>query len=58
MFTYKFDKTGYLIKYKARIVVHEDLYQNQQAETYAATFATRVFRTLMAIAAYFDLDIF
>ena len=43
VFTYKFDEASYLIKYKARIVMRGDLYQNQQAETYAATLATKVF---------------
>ena len=38
--------------------MRKDLYQNQQAETYAATLVTRVFRTLITITAYFDLDIF
>ena len=58
VFTYKFDEDGYLIKYKARLVVRGDLHQSQQEETYAATLATRVFRTLMSVAAHFDLDIY
>ena len=39
-------------------MVRGDLYQNDEQETYAATLAARVFRTLMAIAAHFDLDIY
>ena len=58
VFTYKFDEDGYLIKYKARLVVRGDLHQNQKEDTYAATLATRVFRTLMSVAAHFDLDIY
>jgi len=57
VFTYKFDVDGYLLKYKARLVVRGDLYVQKEKDTYAATLATRVFRALMAIAAYFDLDI-
>ena len=58
VFTYKFDEDGYLLKYKARLVVRGDLYKNQKEETYAIILAARVFRSLMAILAYFDLDVF
>ena len=34
-----------------------DLQVSQFKDTYAATLAARVFRALMAMAAYFDLDI-
>ena len=54
MFTYKFDKDGYLYKYKARLVVRGDL-QDDWGDTYAATLAARVFRLLMAVAAAFGL---
>ena len=57
VFTYKFDEDGYLLKYKARLVVRGDLYQNDQQDIYVATLVARVFRTLMAIATHFDLDI-
>jgi hypothetical protein len=57
VYTYKLDEDGFLLKYKARFVVRGDLYQDQRQETYAATLAARVFRTLMAIAAHFDLEI-
>ncbi|KAI1668028.1 Pol protein [Pyrenophora tritici-repentis] len=42
VFTYKFDEDGYLLKYKARIVVRGDL-QDQYGDTYAATLAARLF---------------
>ena len=58
VFIYKFDEDGWLEKYKARLVVRRDLYQNDQQETYAATLATRVFRTLIVVVVHFDLDIF
>ena len=58
MFTYKLDKDGYLLKTKARICVRGDLQKELTiASTYAATLAARSFRTMMAIAAYFDLEI-
>jgi hypothetical protein len=43
VFTYKFDEDGYLLKYKARLVVRGDL-QEQYGDTYAATLAARLFR--------------
>lgn len=57
VFTYKFDDNGYLVKYKARLVVRGDLQRYSiHDETYAATLASKTFRALMAITAYFDLD--
>jgi len=56
VFTYKFDTDGYLIKFKARLVVRGDLQPTSRQDTYAATLAARVFRCLIAIAAQFDLD--
>jgi len=55
---YKCDKHGRLNRLKARLVVRGD----QQVrifsqETYAATLAARSFRTFMAIAARFDLNL-
>jgi hypothetical protein len=58
VFTYKFDSEGYLAKYKARLVVRGDLCKASDKETYAATLAAKVFRSLMAMAAHFDLDIY
>jgi hypothetical protein len=56
VFKYKFDNEGYLIKYKARICVRGDL-QTTAEDTYAATLAIRIFRALMAIAAYFNMEV-
>jgi len=57
VFTYKFDTDGYLVKYKARICVRGNLQpQSNLQDTYAATLAAKVFRFLMAIIAYFDLE--
>jgi len=57
VFTYKGDEDGYLTRCKSRLVVRGDLQKSSSQDTYAATLAARVFRALMAIAAYFDLDI-
>jgi hypothetical protein len=55
-FVYKFDTDGYLVKYKARLCARGDLQEPSHLNTYATTLATRVFRTLMAIMAAFDLE--
>ena len=55
---YKFDKHGRLQKCKARLVVRDDQQARNAQNTYASTLAARSFRTLMAIAARFDLELF
>lgn len=55
VWTYKFE-SDYLLKYKARLVVRGDL-QTTAEDTHAATLAIQIFRCLMAIAAYFNLEI-
>jgi hypothetical protein len=54
MFKYKFDEDDYLIKYKIRLCVREDLQRIDQ-DTYAAILIARIFRALMTLAAAFDL---
>ena len=57
VFTYKFDTDGYLLKHKARICVRGDLQSHSELQdTYAATLAAKVFRVLIAIIAFFDLE--
>ena len=56
VFKYKFDNEGFLTKYKARICARGDL-QTTSEDTYAATLAVRIFRALMALAAYFNMEI-
>ena len=56
VFTYKFDTDGYLSKYKARLCVRGDLEPPNQTDNYAATLAARTFRSMMAVAAAFDLE--
>jgi hypothetical protein len=57
VFTYKTDGNGYLVKFKARICVRGDLQKLTLEDTRAATLAARTFRTMMALAAAFDLEI-
>jgi len=56
VFKYKLDEHGYLVKFKARLVVRGDLHTTAN-ETYAATLAARTFRALMALAAAFNLEL-
>ena len=58
VFTYKLDQDGYFIKCKARICVRGDLQAKDSiVSTYATTLAARSFRTTVAIAAQFDLEL-
>jgi len=58
VYVYKFDKHGRFIKCKARLVVRGDQQaRSNKQDTYAATLAGRSFRTLIAIAARFDLEL-
>ncbi|KAJ3554331.1 hypothetical protein NPX13_g10642 [Xylaria arbuscula] len=58
VYVYKFNKHGYFMKCKARLVVRGDQQPySSLEETYASTLAGRSFRTLMAIAAKFDLEL-
>lgn len=51
------DTDGYLLKYKACMVVQGNLQQfSFHEEIYAATLASRTVRAIMALAAYFGLD--
>ena len=56
VYVYKFDKHGRLLKCKARLVVRGDQQAYMKQNTYASTLAGRSFRTLMAIAARFNLE--
>ena len=56
VFSYKFDKYGFLIKFKARLCVRGDRQPWNELDTYAATLAKTTFCVLMAICAKFDLN--
>lgn len=58
VYTYKLDQNHHLLKCKARLVVRGDQQKNiTSQDTYAATLASRSFRTLAAIAAKNDLEL-
>jgi hypothetical protein len=56
VFTYKYDSQGYLTRFKARLCVRGDLQPTNSLETYASTLTARSLRTLLAIAARFNLQ--
>ncbi|KAI0993408.1 hypothetical protein K3495_g14777 [Podosphaera aphanis] len=56
VFTYKFDDASYLLKFKARICVQGDLQPKSNEDNYAATLVFQVFRLLMSLVAFFDLE--
>ena len=55
VFTYKFNFNGYLINYKARLVIRGDLFQSSYKDTYAATLALRSFWAIALLIAPYDL---
>jgi hypothetical protein len=58
VFTYKVNAQGVLIKHKARLCVRGDLQKlNPHEDVYAATATFKTFRTLMSLAAAFDLEV-
>ena len=58
VFTYKTNSSGELQRCRSRLVVRGDLQDEASIfSTYAATLAARSFRTVMALAAHFDLEV-
>jgi hypothetical protein len=57
VFTYKFDKDGYYIKAKARLVVRGDLQPRSEEENHAITALARVLRIIIVLMAIYDLDL-
>jgi hypothetical protein len=58
IFIYKSDSNDFLFKYKARIVIRDDLQEvNNAQNVYAATFALKIFRMMMTLIANFHLKI-
>jgi len=58
VFSYKVNSEGVVTRCRSRIVVRGDLQDEQTIQsTYAATLGAKSFRTAMAIAARFDLEI-
>ncbi len=58
VFTYKSDSNDFLFKYKARIVIRDDLQKVDNAQNvYAATLASKIFCMMMTLIADFHLKI-
>ncbi len=58
IFIYKSDSNDFLIKYKARIVIRDDLQKVDNAQKmYAATLASKIFRMMMTLIADFHFKI-
>jgi hypothetical protein len=57
VFIYKYDNNNYITGFKARLVIRRDLQIQRLQDIYTAILATRIFRYLIAIIIYFDLDI-
>jgi hypothetical protein len=58
IFIYKFDFDDFLFKYKARIVIYDDLQKiNNVQNVYVATFALKIFRMMMTLIVNFYVKI-
>jgi hypothetical protein len=58
VFIFKSDSNDFLFKYKARIVIRNDLQKENNAQNvYAATFASKIFYIMMTLIADFHLKI-
>jgi hypothetical protein len=57
VFTYKYDNNDYVTGFKAKLVVRGDLQIQRFQDIYTIILAARIFRCLIAIIIYFDLDI-
>jgi hypothetical protein len=55
VFTYKTDSNDYLIKYKVRIVIKDDLQMIDSQNVYAITLVSTMFRILMILITAFNL---
>jgi hypothetical protein len=55
VFIYKSDSNDFLFKYKARIVIRDDLQKvNNAQNVYVATFASKIFRIMMIFRCWFS----
>jgi hypothetical protein len=58
VFIYKSDSNDFLFKYKARIMIRDDLQKvNNAQNVYAATFASKIFRMMMTLIVDFHFKI-
>jgi hypothetical protein len=56
-FIYKTDDNRYIIRFKARLYIRGDLQFPEIEDIYTAILTARVFRALIIIYAYFNLEI-
>jgi len=57
VFKYKYDAQGFVTGYKARLCVRGDLQKYWKDDVYAATLAGKSFRSIIATAAKWDLEL-
>ena len=58
VYAYKFNKAGWFIKYKTRLIIKGNQQKRTNGtDTYAATLAGKSFKALLAITAKFDLKL-
>jgi hypothetical protein len=57
VFIYKYNNNNYVTGFKTRLVIRKDLQIQWFQDIYTAILAARIFRYLIVIAIYFDLDI-
>lgn len=57
MFIYKFDLERFLIKYKTRLLVRDDLKEISTKDIYAFTLIIKIFRCLTTLKFAFKLKI-
>jgi hypothetical protein len=58
IFIYKSDSNDFLFKYKARIVIRDNLQKiNNAQNVYVATFTSKIFRIMMILVVDFHLKI-
>jgi hypothetical protein len=55
IFIYKNDSNDYFTKYKARIVMRDDLQNADSQDVYAVTLTSKIFRVLMTLMIVFHL---
>ena len=58
LYTYKFDTDDFLERYKVRLVIRGDLTRFIYEDIYTATLISRVFRCLIAIIVFFNLELY